>query len=210
MRKLIKIVPFLMVIFLVSMSFACASDTDEQILANDTDSPDNGNTLSVDNDGAKYGQTNTNELKDNENVKNITSKTFSELTKEIRSAEAGSTLVLLKDCSCESGFSADGIGIQKQITIDGNNFSNEEEFYIEIDKLLTKDLSWKTGHNLNAFNDLLRGGFGFHAPGEELMITWVNAEKSRKELGEELFNMITDIILDSDNSGHECKLKIEN
>jgi RNAse (barnase) inhibitor barstar len=45
----------------------------------------------------------------------------------------------------------------KQITIDGNNFSNEEEFYTEIDKLLTKDLSWKTGHNLNAFNDLLRG-----------------------------------------------------
>ena len=98
----------------------------------------------------------------------------------------------------------------KQITIDGNNFSNEEEFYNEIDKLLTKDLSWKTGHNLNAFNDLLRGGFGFHAPGEELMITWINAGKSRKALGEELFNMITDIILDSDNSGHECKLKIEN
>ena len=98
----------------------------------------------------------------------------------------------------------------KQITIDGNNFSNEEEFYTEIDKLLTKDLSWKTGHNLNAFNDLLRGGFGFHATGEELMITWINAGKSRKELGEELFNRITDIILDSDNSGHECKLKIEN
>ena len=98
----------------------------------------------------------------------------------------------------------------KQITIDGNNFSNEEEFYSEIDKLLTRDLSWKTGHNLDAFNDILRGGFGVHDPGEELIITWVNAGKSRKELGEELFNMITDIILDSDNSGHECKLKIEN
>ena len=96
----------------------------------------------------------------------------------------------------------------KQIIIDGNNFSNEEEFYCEIDKLLTKDLGWKTGHNLDAFNDLLRGGFGVHEPGEELNITWINAAKSRNELGEELFNTIVDIILDSDNSGHECKLQI--
>ena len=151
MRKLIKIVPFLMVIFLVSMSFACASDTDEQILANDTDSPDNGNTLSVDNDGAKYGQTNTNELKDNENVKNITSKTFSELTKEIRSAEAGSTLVLLKDCSCESGFSADGIGIQKQITIDGkghtiNGKNTARAFFIDADNVVLKNINFINGN----------------------------------------------------------------
>ena len=97
----------------------------------------------------------------------------------------------------------------KQITIDGNNFSNEEEFYSEIDKLLTRDLSWKTGHNLDAFNDILRGGFGVHDPGEELIRTWVNAGKSRKELGEQLFNTIVEIILDCDNSGHDCELKIE-
>ncbi len=35
-----------------------------------------------------------------------------------------------------------------------------EGFYDEIDRVLTKDLDWKTGHNLNALNDLLRGGFG--------------------------------------------------
>ncbi|MBO4749222.1 MAG: barstar family protein, partial [Lachnospiraceae bacterium] len=50
----------------------------------------------------------------------------------------------------------------KEITIDGNRFSDIEGFYTEIDRLLTRDLDWKTGHNLNAFNDLLRGGFGFH------------------------------------------------
>jgi len=97
----------------------------------------------------------------------------------------------------------------KQITIDGNNFSSEEEFYAETDKLLTRDLGWQTGHNLNAFNDLLRGGFGVHAPGEELLIIWINASKSRKELGEELFNKIVNIILDRDNSGHDCQLIIE-
>ena len=97
----------------------------------------------------------------------------------------------------------------KQIILDGSNFSNEEEFYSEIDRLLTKDLGWKTEHNLNAFNDLLRGGFGVHEPGEELNITWINAAKSRKELGSDLFNKIVNIILDSDNSGHDCKLQIE-
>jgi hypothetical protein len=46
------------------------------------------------------------------------------------------------------------------IYINGNNFSGMEGFYDEIDRVLTKDLDWKTGHNLNALNDLLRGGFG--------------------------------------------------
>jgi RNAse (barnase) inhibitor barstar len=44
------------------------------------------------------------------------------------------------------------------ITINGDNFSDIETFYDEIDRILTIDLDWKTGHNLNAFNDLLRGG----------------------------------------------------
>ena len=46
------------------------------------------------------------------------------------------------------------------LKINGDNFSDLETFYDEIDRELTKDLNWKTGHNLNAFNDLLRGGFG--------------------------------------------------
>ena len=97
----------------------------------------------------------------------------------------------------------------KNITIDGKDFSNIEGFYSEIDKLLTKDLGWKTGHNLNAFNDLLRGGFGVHEPGEELNITWINAAKSRKDLGKDLFDTIVKIILDCDDSGHNCKLQIK-
>jgi RNAse (barnase) inhibitor barstar len=46
--------------------------------------------------------------------------------------------------------------------LDGNKFSNIEGLYNEIDALLTKDLDFKTGHNLNAFNDLLRGGFNVY------------------------------------------------
>ena len=63
----------------------------------------------------------------------------------------------------------------KRILIDGKNFSNQEEFYAEIDRLLTRNLDWKTGHNLDAFADLLCGGFGFHEYGEKLEIIWSDA-----------------------------------
>lgn len=72
---------------------------------------------------------------------------------------------------------------KKEIIIDGNNFDNLEGFYNEIDRVLTKDLTWKTGHNLNAFNDLLWGGFGVHDYEEPIVINWSNAEKSSIDLG---------------------------
>ena len=102
----------------------------------------------------------------------------------------------------------------KEVIIDGNRFSDIEGFYTEIDRLLTRALDWKTGHNLNAFNDLLRGGFGFHEYGEELHVTWINASKSKKDLGYEaaagqtLFDIIVEIILDSNDTGHFCTLEI--
>lgn len=72
---------------------------------------------------------------------------------------------------------------KKEIIVDGSNFNNISEFYIEIDKRLTKGLTWKTGHNLNAFNDLLHGGFGVHKYGEPIIIIWKNANKSKMDLG---------------------------
>ena len=71
----------------------------------------------------------------------------------------------------------------KEIVIDGNNFYDIEGFYCEIDRALTKDLGWHTGHNLNAFNDLLSGGFGVHEYEEPIVLIWCNAEKSREDLG---------------------------
>ena len=82
----------------------------------------------------------------------------------------------------------------KNITIDGNRFSNEEEFYIEIDNILTKNLTWKTGHNLNAFNDLLCGGFGVFGSDELVTIVWKNIAKSKVELGKKLSEDILSII----------------
>lgn len=65
----------------------------------------------------------------------------------------------------------------------GDNFSNLETFYDGMDRLLTKDLTWKTGHNLDAFNDLLSGGFGVFESGEPVKIIWTNLSKSKLTLG---------------------------
>jgi RNAse (barnase) inhibitor barstar len=69
------------------------------------------------------------------------------------------------------------------IIINGSNFSDLESFYDEIDRALTKDLDWDTGHNLDAFNDLLRGGFGVYEYEEPIKIIWKNISKSKSDLG---------------------------
>ena len=131
--------------------------------------------------------------------------------------------------------------MRKEFIINGNNFNNLEGFYDEIDKLLTKNC--KTGHNLAAFNDILRGGFGVHEYEEPILLKWINFNKSKKDfgydttikyyetilktchqsnveyikgllekarqyIGETLLDIIIEIILDTDDSGHDCLLEI--
>lgn len=92
--------------------------------------------------------------------------------------------------------------------IDGNNFCDEEGFYCEIDRVFSKDLSWKTGHNFDAYNDLLCGGFGVHEGEETFILRWLNFEKSKKELGDAFILTILEITLNCNNSGHDCKLEL--
>ena len=96
----------------------------------------------------------------------------------------------------------------KTFLLDGNNFSDMEGFYNEINKLLTKNLHWKTGHNLNAFNDLLRGGFGVHEYNEPITIRWINFNKSKEALGDEMVLILLEIMLDCDDSDHDVKVEI--
>ena len=73
--------------------------------------------------------------------------------------------------------------MKKEIILEGNNFSNEKELYDEVESKFTKGLEWKIGRNLNAFNDVLRGGFGIYEYEEPVKVIWKNFEKSKKELG---------------------------
>ncbi len=67
----------------------------------------------------------------------------------------------------------------KEFVLDGSRFSTLEGFYEEIDRVLIRGAAW--GHNLDAFNDILRGGFG--TPGEGFVLRWLQSETSRKALG---------------------------
>jgi RNAse (barnase) inhibitor barstar len=73
--------------------------------------------------------------------------------------------------------------LDRTITLDGNNFSSLDSFYNEVENKLTQNLNWKIGRNLNAFNDVLRGGFGIHDYENSLVIKWSNSNKSQMNLG---------------------------
>jgi RNAse (barnase) inhibitor barstar len=72
---------------------------------------------------------------------------------------------------------------KKTILLDGNEFSVLSSFYTAVEKALTKDLGWHIGRNLNAFNDVLRGGFGMHDYEQPIRLLWLHSDKSRKDLG---------------------------
>ena len=102
-------------------------------------------------------------------------------------------------------FTADQPQRQK-FTIDGRRFSSMAGFYDEVERVFTFGLDRKIGRNLNAFNDILRGGFGRHEYGQPIHIQWLAYEKSVRNLGKENMDTIVEIILDTDHSGHDCML----
>jgi hypothetical protein len=63
--------------------------------------------------------------------------------------------------------------------IDGRRFSTLEDFFKEVGNALIPSVSW--ARTLEAFDDLLRGGFG--APAEAFRIRWTHHAESRKRLG---------------------------
>ena len=69
--------------------------------------------------------------------------------------------------------------MKRVIEIDGERFSSLEEFYDEVSERLIPGAYW--GRSLDAFNDILRGGFG--APDEGFILVWKNHKHSQRRLG---------------------------
>jgi len=67
----------------------------------------------------------------------------------------------------------------KVYTIDGSQFGTLEEFFEQISLILIPGADW--GRNLDAFNDILRGGFG--TPDDGFEIHWTQSNTSRARLG---------------------------
>jgi RNAse (barnase) inhibitor barstar len=70
--------------------------------------------------------------------------------------------------------------MKPQFILDGNKFSTLEGFYNEVEDQLVKG-HW--GRNLDAFNDMLRGGFGGREYEEEFVLIWQHSKKSKLDLG---------------------------
>ena len=75
--------------------------------------------------------------------------------------------------------------MEKQIVIEVNGISDIPSFYAEINRVFMTGEDWQLGHSLDAFNDLLYGGFGAIKSNESVKLLWKNMEKSREALGYE-------------------------
>jgi RNAse (barnase) inhibitor barstar len=68
---------------------------------------------------------------------------------------------------------------KREFQIDGTRFSDLQGFFDQISEHLIPGAEW--GRNLDAFNDILRGGFGM--PDEGFILVWLNSAESKKRLG---------------------------
>ena len=67
----------------------------------------------------------------------------------------------------------------KEYVLDGSKVTSLEAFYDQISDTLIPGAYW--GRNLDAFNDILRGGFG--TPEGGFILRWTHSDASRMSLG---------------------------
>ena len=85
--------------------------------------------------------------------------------------------------------------------IAGGAFSSLEEFAEYFSRTVLRAHVWRG--NLNAFNDILRGGFG--TPEEGFVLVWRDHETSKERLGSDLFDTLIEIIRDHGPGGAEAE-----
>ena len=86
-----------------------------------------------------------------------------------------------------------------EFVINGTRITSEKVFYNEIEKVLTYGLNWKIGRNLNAFDDVLRGGFGRFDGDEKIILKWKNFSKSEANLNPQFIKQVLKIIEENEN-----------
>ena len=97
-------------------------------------------------------------------------------------------------------------GDRREVVIDGETFSTLGGFYACVsDKLGSPN--GRPVRSLDAFNDILRGGFGKIKTGESLHIRWLNSEKSRKDLGYDATAAYYEKLLDRAHPSNRARLE---
>ena len=79
--------------------------------------------------------------------------------------------------------------LKPRYTIDGLEFSTLDEFARLFSSRLLRDYVWHG--SLDAFNDILRGGFG--TPEQGFVLIWRHHKASRRQLGK-VFDILVEII----------------
>lgn len=71
----------------------------------------------------------------------------------------------------------------KTLIIDGRNIRDIPSFYDEVNRVFMAGEDWRLGHSLDAFDDMLYGGYGAIAGTEPVRLCWRGFEESRFTLG---------------------------
>ena len=73
--------------------------------------------------------------------------------------------------------------MKKEFVIDGNRIKDKSSLYEEINRQFMQEESWKLAESLDAFDDLLYGGFGAIKEKEEIKIVWLNFDSNKEAFG---------------------------
>lgn len=73
--------------------------------------------------------------------------------------------------------------MSKTVTLNGANIHDIPSFYDEVNAVFMANEAWQLGNSLDAFNDLLYGGFGALLGQDTVQLVWLDMEKSKAALG---------------------------
>lgn len=73
--------------------------------------------------------------------------------------------------------------MRKTFFVDGSLIHDIPTLYDEINRVFMVSENWKLGPSLDAFNDMLYGGYGAIKGDEPVDLIWLNFEQNKKALG---------------------------
>jgi len=71
----------------------------------------------------------------------------------------------------------------KELTLDGNRIHDIPSFYDEVNRVFMQGMDFTLGPSLDAFNDVLYGGYGAIRGNEPIVLKWLYFEKNKEDLG---------------------------
>jgi RNAse (barnase) inhibitor barstar len=86
----------------------------------------------------------------------------------------------------------------KTYLLDGRKMTDLDGFYDEIQRVLCPNFEF-FGRNLDAFNDILRGGFGGFEEDEPIKIVIEATDQIERGLGSRKFEIIKEILADHEH-----------